>query len=424
MLIFSLIVCCGLLITANLAIRAKSGTGLVVVVGASIAAVIIPAMCLMMTSGLIITHAILMLLLAGVCRNPSPKQFATASVLLTLAAIGFSSWQAYESLGQDDDLREKYPLVSLAERLAPVQSSSGQLSVEDTTNNRPDNDLIVTDIAMVQLNVDVESRLTSIESELDFRLALTSRERGLEQIHASTVNRFIESPGFGVGRMSNYSKEQLRDPDYPESQIPDLPLPQPPLPQPSAESAGEQATDESPIVKEAEIQTTTNPSAAAISKLHEASVVDFVNPDGFGYIKSRDQIAGFQPHHFGSVPEFSGENSGTWQISQLQLVSLQRHRPARVYVSKELPRMDRLPESATRALTAFENTALRRLVKGEDVVTLESRDRIRMFGSIRAMTVCIKCHDVQRGRLLGAFSYEFARSKPKRPDKPKPRQPI
>ena len=34
----------------------------------------------------------------------------------------------------------------------------------------------------------------------------------------------------------------------------------------------------------------------------EASILDFVNPRGFGYIKDRRHVAGFETHRFSQVP--------------------------------------------------------------------------------------------------------------------------
>ena len=37
---------------------------------------------------------------------------------------------------------------------------------------------------------------------------------------------------------------------------------------------------------------------------------------------------------------------------------------------------------------------------------------ILMMGALRASKQCLQCHDVQRGELLGTFSYEMLRDPP------------
>ena len=72
-------------------------------------------------------------------------------------------------------------------------------------------------------------------------------------------------------------------------------------------------------------------------------------------------------------------------------------------------------------MDAFESAALARLRTQEDIVIDETPSRIRMVGSLRAGQTCIECHDVRRGELLGALTYEFAplKTKPSR-SLPKP----
>jgi hypothetical protein len=83
---------------------------------------------------------------------------------------------------------------------------------------------------------------------------------------------------------------------------------------------------------------------------------------------------------------------------------------APVYVSKHLPQMNELRDAPTRPLVEFEATALTQLQAGEDLVTRATPNRIEMLGSLRAMQQCLDCHQVQRGELLGAFSYELIRN--------------
>ncbi len=92
-------------------------------------------------------------------------------------------------------------------------------------------------------------------------------------------------------------------------------------------------------------------------------------------------------------------------MQTLSLVSLLLSDEPAVYVSKQLPRMDRVRETPTRPLDRFEEFGLSVLRKGEDLLATEEGSHIRMLGSVRNFGGCIVCHGGQRGDLLGAFSY-------------------
>ena len=67
--------------------------------------------------------------------------------------------------------------------------------------------------------------------------------------------------------------------------------------------------------------------------------------------------------------------------------------------------MAKVGKYATRPLDEFESAALPVLERGEDLVKEVKENELRVLGSIRAMKQCLTCHDVQRGDLLGAFTY-------------------
>ena len=93
----------------------------------------------------------------------------------------------------------------------------------------------------------------------------------------------------------------------------------------------------------------------------------------------------------------------------MSLVSLLKHDEPRVYLSDHQPVMSELRRARTRSLDTFEAEALRRLNAGEDIVTDTKSNRILMLGGVRAAHRCLACHQVHRGELLGAFSYELIR---------------
>ena len=64
----------------------------------------------------------------------------------------------------------------------------------------------------------------------------------------------------------------------------------------------------------------------------------------------------------------------------------------------------------TRPLNTFEADALQRLRTEEDLVISSEGSEYRMLGSLRAANQCLDCHSVDRGTLLGAFSYQLRRA--------------
>jgi hypothetical protein len=146
-----------------------------------------------------------------------------------------------------------------------------------------------------------------------------------------------------------------------------------------------------------------------LRELHIESQVDFVNAKGFGDVQAREHVAGFQGHAFRTMPklESGGERPQRWTLQKLELVSLLKHEQPAVYLSEHLPRMDELREAKTRPPSSFESAALADLQSGEDLKVQTTANRLRMLGSIRAVEQCLQCHQVKRGDLLGAFSYQF-----------------
>jgi hypothetical protein len=92
-------------------------------------------------------------------------------------------------------------------------------------------------------------------------------------------------------------------------------------------------------------------------------------------------------------------------VRTLDLVGLLLHDEPRVYISEELPRMDKLRGAPTRPLDAFERQALRTIEDGDDLVAVRDGPVVRMLGAIRSTKQCLTCHGGERGDLLGAFSY-------------------
>jgi hypothetical protein len=78
-----------------------------------------------------------------------------------------------------------------------------------------------------------------------------------------------------------------------------------------------------------------------------------------------------------------------------------------VYVAETIPLMNELEDVPHRALNEFEAVALPQLETQRDTVIKETVEGAIMLGAVRAGNDCLQCHNGPRGRLLGAFSYEF-----------------
>jgi hypothetical protein len=219
------------------------------------------------------------------------------------------------------------------------------------------------------------------------------------RLHEDSVRDFIESPGFGITRQIGPNKEFI---ELPEAD----PIPLPPAAQQAKAAATTSAFPESPADAILIV-----PAEQDLRDMHQDSILDFVNPKGFGFIKDREHVKGFQAHHFHALPSLKESPTQTqrWRIQSLELVSLLKHEEPVAYLSKHLPRMDELRDAPTRPLNPFEKSALFKLQKGDDLQTETTTNQIHMLGSIRAVNQCLTCHRVHRGDLLGAFSYTLCR---------------
>ena len=255
---------------------------------------------------------------------------------------------------------------------------------------------------------------------------LSQRSESLRLLHEEEVGTFIKQAGFGFGRMPGPGAGYL-----PGNLPRDLPL---------ASNEMIRSGDSTPIrLPETKTAAAARrvflPSQQSLQELHQEGVTNFLSRGSFGYIKNRNEVAGFQSHGFLSAPRLLShitrpayrkkshinrpsysnthpsyrKEKELWAMHRLELVSLLKHEKPAVYLSRSLPRMEELQNAKTRTLSRFEQSALDQLRKGEDVVTRASLNRIEMIGSLRATKQCQQCHEVKSGALLGAFSYELLR---------------
>lgn len=357
--------------------EARRKLGIIVVVA------IVLAPIALTISWVTLLQLLLLYAAANVCvwLRAAPKTFVRASLLVSAGVYVWFLAGAIEEKWEFQQARERFPYESIADRLSFEQEGAA-------------------DQAGVVVASPLLERLESSLEE-DWRNPVKSRGRALEFVHRETVDHFERAFGFGVGRMASYALEPI---PYLHDLPPAGPIPvaEPPTAPPYPALGLEDEEGDRPIA--------TTPSEKSLEVLHVDSFVDFVNPAGFGHVEDRTRVAGFQSHHFRKLPVV--ESGAEWRITRLELVSLLKHVPPAVYVSKNLPNLEQLDDVPIRPLNAFEDQSLGRIREGEDLVVEEGRNRIVMFGSLRAVAKCLECHSVSRGALLGAFSYELMRNNP------------
>lgn len=282
--------------------------------------------------------------------------YYVASVVLTAGIWLDFTWTLNRKIRQYDEWRQSVPFESLEERL-PLPSRRGELAEGEIWDR--------------------------LESES--RSAIGGRTWAFQIVHSDRVTLFHRTMGFGSGRMMYFDpKAKHFEPDLTP------PVPQPERYDPNAVSLGEEVPDA---------------ARKPFPDLHANSLIDFSYPDGFGYVKGRNAVAGFRPHRFSTLPE----PVERWEVRRLELVGLLLNPTAKVYVSENLPRMEEVKRLPTREPDGFEADGLTAIRAGGDLFS-RGDDRVaRMVGAIRSVSQCVECHGGQRGDLLGAFTYHLRR---------------
>lgn len=220
------------------------------------------------------------------------------------------------------------------------------------------------------------------------------RAWALERLHEHAVDAFADQAGFGNMRMPAVSEKLLK-----RGLRAGEPLPQPGM---RISPASLEAALDAPLS-----QNQIEQLKKDLAESQKDNVMDFVHPDGFGYVKDLCHVAGFQAHQFSKTPALP-----RWRLQTIDLVGLVLHEEPVVYLSNHLPRMDELREAPTRPADDFESTGLKALRHGDSLYVRAGANGGRALGSVRSIKQCVACHGGQWGDLLGAFSYTFTREKP------------
>ena len=299
--------------------------------------------------------------------------------------------------------RQEFPLESLAPRLNAMARQSIPSEI-DTVDPKK--------MAEATKSSNPTDRWQNVDVRIEKQYM--PRTQQLQALHKTRVDQFMIANGFGVSRMPRSNPlpvENLRVPKPAEVKQPNLEVY--PIPDPKLAAPGVQAQ---------KIEQPGLPDIDMLFAFHADGIVDFSNPRGFGNVWTKEEVAGFQPHGFSKLPDFSGPTN--LLISRIELVSLLLNEHPAVYVSETLPQMEKLKGVKTRPLDEFESTSLEKLKKGEDIVHDNGVAEVRMLGAIRSLHSCTKCHESKHGDLLGAFSYRLIRNRPggqQSPLTPKPK---
>lgn len=373
MLFLSLALSVTLLVLANLLVL-RTKYGAIGVLPISLVLVIVPAriMDAMLPALAWQAFGLCVLLVVRIIPRLGRGLYLALSCAVTLMAylhVHQATVEHHERLAQ---LRQKYPYETIESRLPVRLSTSNGASVDFR-------------------------RLEAFEKEMQEEGNDYEAWRwwnAMQSLHEKSVKDFVGEPGFGFGRMNFAESARPSDFERMESFLPrpaDVPQPDylnrflPPL---------KGLTRAMPDWDDGLMLT-----------LHNASVIDFANPRGFGYVKDRGHVAGFRSHGMSKAPEAKVR----WSVARVELVGLVVHEQPVVYASDQLPRMDGVAKMTTRPLDSFELQGLESLRRGEDLYYGGANTLGRMIGSIRAVTQCLPCHGGNRGDLLGAFSYGLRR---------------
>lgn len=141
------------------------------------------------------------------------------------------------------------------------------------------------------------------------------------------------------------------------------------------------------------------------AQFHADQVASFIRSKGFGIAR----VVPLPRNH-----NLFTSGLTTYRVKATTLISLFLHDPPAAYVgnswgiikmahmdSELSPLSGKVSSIKTRPLTDPEEKALQDLKAGQDTVATESV----MVGAIRASASCLKCHEVDKDDLLGAFTY-------------------
>jgi len=333
-------------------------------------------------------HVVLLWRAAAMGERMSFKQVLLRSSCLTLIAFSIGICFGLEGYAQLSRYKAETQLTDLTDRLSyEGNADSGSIDLAHMDGEHRE---------VTQKNAPLGFSFKAEEDNFS-RGMYRGRASALKGLHNGWVEQFVKSPGFGVGRFGGATVSHLH---YARPQNIGFELM-------SAERVDELHEDTHGMFYQASVRIEDERS------FHWEAVRDFVDPDANGFIVEPRLAFGFLSHRFSMPIQNLGQNflaSSSLKMSKLHLVSMLRFEKPRAYALEHLPRMDQLSgkDVATRELTPFENESIEHLMQSTKLVRFrENADGLEMVGAIRAYQSCLECHNVSRGDMLGAFTYQF-----------------
>jgi len=164
------------------------------------------------------------------------------------------------------------------------------------------------------------------------------------------------------------------------------------------------------------------PSLPSMAEVHQRAVVWFVSRPGMGLVRV------VPPEFYRPLSsEIVLIHGAKFRVKEMQLLGILKNDPPVAYSIggrymqsphqfgdglTPRPTDEAFKDHPSRPLTPEELNAIAAMESDirKNIVPLEATPAsTRLVGSIRAMTSCLDCHDVQKDDLLGAFSYTLER---------------
>jgi hypothetical protein len=389
--------------------RGKSASNFIsLIIGGAIVSVVTGAVPAAQTFVLLVIGYVCFVAHARLRTFMLASAMATAAILVAFGMLGPIEWSA---------LQRKYPIESMAERLS-YETRAHEPAAAKRADAQTSNEIAKSAIGGGFRTMEPEELDRMYGESLDSRF-LKRRAKTLSLIHASYVTQFVNSPGFGVERgIGIDSAERMLS----RTSAPLRSLAgkvQPPVPM-NVDEASSASSDDLLRVDEQPSRQIEAFLIPQIESVHHNAQLDFANILGYGYIRDRAHVVGFQSHGMTHMPSqhnrgrdlLAEKQQGTWGARTVELVSLLKFDEPRVYLSNNLPQMDDLRAAETRPLDAFEAESLAALRDGATIQAGDFGNHVRMLGAVRAASQCMACHAVEHGALLGAFSYDFGFRRP------------
>jgi hypothetical protein len=279
------------------------------------------------------------------------RTYAAISLFAVFGAIGVylvftKLWQPWE---KESDARKQLAFVSLMDRLPKGKP---------ITPGRP---------------LDAEAKKRWQEMDDSLVMGEAGHPMLLKALHEKTRRFFVESPGAGSERGRLPSEDEILLDNWHGDG--------------DASQTGQPADfPDSP----SELLTRVQPDSEWHS-FHKVGMHNFLFPTGFGYVKDRQNVAGFKPHGFRYLG-YALRDHKQWRVQHILLVGILTQDQPVVYLTDKLPSMEQIRQGKVRPLDLFEEAGMPSLRDGEDLYIVRKDDTVycqeRRYGANARRVAC------------------------------------